>query len=338
MPMGDPDRLVPLGEHKIGRIAQNRTPYVTNSVLGDPEMRDQRWAQREGLVAFAGHPLIVRERVVGVMALFAKHALDDEVISALSSIADHIALGIERHRSAEALCTAEERMRFALQNSDVGIWDMDYTTGVLRWSEVMEAHYGLQPGTFGGTFEAFVDRIHPDDRASLLETVGTAMKSGADFSVQNRSIWPDGTIRWLSGTGRVLLGEHGEPVRAVGISQDISERKRAEAEFTRLNDDIQLQRLGVLKATMRTVQDIVSNALMSLYMFRMDVESLASSDALLLFDQTIADTAAKLKALGDLDRVVEIQMVMGAGIDIPSSETSSDDQNTPPVGAEGSEA
>ena len=65
-------------------------------------------------------------------------------------------------------------MRFALQNANVGIWDMDYTTGVLRWSEILEAHYGLQPGTFGGTFEAFVERIHPDDRASVLETVGKA--------------------------------------------------------------------------------------------------------------------------------------------------------------------
>ena len=49
-------------------------------------------------------------------------------------------------------------MRFALQNADVGIWDMDYATGVLRWSETLEAQYGLQPGTFGGTFEAFVER------------------------------------------------------------------------------------------------------------------------------------------------------------------------------------
>jgi two-component system cell cycle sensor histidine kinase/response regulator CckA len=99
------------------------------------------------------------------------------------------------------------------------------------WSEALEAHYGLQPGTFGGTFEAFIERIHSDDRASVLETVGKAMKAGADFSVQNRSIWPDGTVRWLSGTGRILLGEHGEPVRGVGISQDVTERRTLEAQF-----------------------------------------------------------------------------------------------------------
>ena len=71
----------------------------------------------------------------------------------------------ERNQAVEALRTAEERMRFALESADVGIWDMDYATGVLRWSEILEAQYGLQPGTFGGTFEAFVERIHPDDRA-----------------------------------------------------------------------------------------------------------------------------------------------------------------------------
>ena len=113
----------------------------------------------------------------------------------------------ERNQAVDALRTAEERMRFALEAASVGIWDMDFTTGVLQWSEILEAQYGLQPGTFGGTFEAFIERIHPDDRASVLETVGKAMKAGADFSVQNRSIWPDGTVRWLSGAGRIYLGE-----------------------------------------------------------------------------------------------------------------------------------
>jgi two-component system, cell cycle sensor histidine kinase and response regulator CckA len=137
----------------------------------------------------------------------------------------------ERKRATEALRTAEERMRFALESANVGIWDMDHTTGVYRWSETLEAQYGLQPGTFPGTVEGFVERIHPDDRASVLETVEKAMKSGADFSVQSRAIWPDGTVRWLSGAGRVHLGEHGEPVRSVGISQDITERLSLEGQY-----------------------------------------------------------------------------------------------------------
>jgi PAS domain S-box-containing protein len=227
--LNGPHGKVPLGQFKIGRIAQDAKPHLTNAVIGDPQVSDQDWARREGMVAFAGHPLIVDGRLVGVMALFARHALSDAVISEMASVANHIALGIERDRSSKALRTAEERMRFALEAAGVGIWDMDYPTGVLRWSEILESQYGLQPGTFGGTFEAFVERIHPADRELVTEVVGKAMKAGADFSIQHRTLWPDGTVHWLSGAGRIHLGEHGEPVRGVGISQDVTERRRAEA-------------------------------------------------------------------------------------------------------------
>jgi PAS domain S-box-containing protein len=160
--------------------------------------------------------------------------LDGEIshfIAIKQDITEHKRVEEEFRQSVEALRASEGRTRFALENANVGIWDMDYTTGVLRWSETIEAHYGLRPGTFGGTFEAFVERIHADDRAPVLETVGKAMKAGTDFSIQNRSIWPDGTVRWLSGAGRILLGEHGEPVRGVGISLDVTERRTLQAQF-----------------------------------------------------------------------------------------------------------
>jgi two-component system, cell cycle sensor histidine kinase and response regulator CckA len=143
-----------------------------------------------------------------------------------------IARQITTQRIAEAdLKRADERMRFALEAAGVGIWDMDYTTGVLQWSETLEAQYGLPRGTFGETFEAFIERVHPDDRESLVETIGKAMKSGADFSVQHRSILPDGTVRWLSGAGRILLDEHGAPTRGVGISLDVTERHMLEEQY-----------------------------------------------------------------------------------------------------------
>jgi two-component system cell cycle sensor histidine kinase/response regulator CckA len=154
---------------------------------------------------------------------------DDEglVIGSFSSGTDIT----ERHDAVEALRTAEERMRFALEAASVGIWDMDYITGVLEWSETLEAQYGLKPGTFGGSYQGFAERVHPDDREHLFETLANAAKSGADFTVQHRSIWPDGTVRWLCGAGRILLGEAGEPVRGVGISQDVTERRTLEEQY-----------------------------------------------------------------------------------------------------------
>ncbi len=92
--LNGPHGRVPVGQFKIGRIARDRKPHLTNSVIGDPEVSDQDWARWAGMVAFAGHPLIVDGRVVGVMALFARQPLSDAVISEMASVADHIALGI----------------------------------------------------------------------------------------------------------------------------------------------------------------------------------------------------------------------------------------------------
>jgi hypothetical protein len=78
---------------------------------------------------------------------------------------------------------------------------------------------------------------------------------------------------------------------------------------------LQAEQLRTLKATMRTVQDIVSNALMSLYMFRMEAEPNVSPHALELFDHIVGDTSAKLKALGDLTHVTEVDMAIGTGIE-----------------------
>ena len=94
---------VPLGQLKIGLIAQERTPVVTNDVVHDPKINDPAWAAREGMVAFAGHPLVVDDRVVGVMALFSRHRLTDFTLDDLAAIADVIAQGLERLRAEAAI-------------------------------------------------------------------------------------------------------------------------------------------------------------------------------------------------------------------------------------------
>lgn len=96
-----PHKLVPVGKYKIGLIAQERKPHLTNNVLGDPRVHNQEWAKAEGMVAFAGHPLLVENRLVGVMAIFSKRPLSDIVLTALASVADVIAIGIERKRGED---------------------------------------------------------------------------------------------------------------------------------------------------------------------------------------------------------------------------------------------
>lgn len=91
-----PHSRVPMGRFKIGLIAEERKPHLTNAIMGDPRVGDQEWVAREGMIAFAGYPLLVEDRLVGVMAVFARHPLSDNTLDAMAAVSQQIALGIER--------------------------------------------------------------------------------------------------------------------------------------------------------------------------------------------------------------------------------------------------
>lgn len=95
---------VPVGKFKIGLIAQEKKPHLTNSVATDPRVSDQDWARREGMVSFAGYPLIVDDAIVGVMAVFARKELSENTTAKMAAVANSIAVGIQRKE-------AEERIR-----------------------------------------------------------------------------------------------------------------------------------------------------------------------------------------------------------------------------------
>lgn len=92
---------VPVGALKIGLIAEERRPHLTNDVPNDPRVSDPEWARREGMVAFAGYPLIVEDRLVGVLAMFAPNPIGEETIGMLSSVANMMATGIARKQADE---------------------------------------------------------------------------------------------------------------------------------------------------------------------------------------------------------------------------------------------
>ncbi|MFL6210579.1 MAG: GAF domain-containing protein [Pyrinomonadaceae bacterium] len=104
-----PHARVPVGAFKIGLIAEERQPHITNEVGTDPRVSNKDWAARAGMVAFAGYPLLVEDRLVGVMAMFARHTLPDDTIDALASVADIISQGIERKRAKEEVQEANRR-------------------------------------------------------------------------------------------------------------------------------------------------------------------------------------------------------------------------------------
>lgn len=101
---------VKVGDLKIGRIAQSGRPHLTNEVQRDPNISDPEWAKREGMIAFAGYPLMVHEHMLGVVALFARQRLAEDVLNELSMIADSLAQWIQRKQAEDALLAAQAEL------------------------------------------------------------------------------------------------------------------------------------------------------------------------------------------------------------------------------------
>ena len=110
-----PHGRVPVGQFKIGQIAAERQPHLTNTVVGDPRVSNQEWAVREGMVAFAGYPLLVGEELVGVMAMFSMQEMVSATLTALETATTAISVFIantkllESERAARVAAEAASR-------------------------------------------------------------------------------------------------------------------------------------------------------------------------------------------------------------------------------------
>jgi predicted ATPase/signal transduction histidine kinase len=137
---------VPVGQFKIGLIAQEREPHLTNSVQTDPRVGDQEWARREGMVAFAGYPLLVENELVGVLALFARHPLSNSTLQILEIASHEIALGIKRQQSEAALRNSEARLRQQTGELEQAIRELQQAQTRIVQSEKMSALGNLVTG------------------------------------------------------------------------------------------------------------------------------------------------------------------------------------------------
>lgn len=134
----------------------------------------------------------------------------------------------DRLRAEEALRESEYRYAMAMRAANIGSWDWTISTGELHWSEQIEPMFGFEPGAFGGTYEAFLECVHPDDRQFVIDAVDAAIQLGEGYAIEHRIVWPNGNTRWVSEAGEVYRDDSGTPIRMMGIVQDITERKLAE--------------------------------------------------------------------------------------------------------------
>ncbi len=128
-------------------------------------------------------------------------------------------------RAAEALAVAgEQRLRLAHEAAELGAWHWDMTSGATVWDEQLEAIYGMPPGGFDGTFEAWEATLHPDDHDHVMTVVQDAIAKRSSYVLRNRMFWPDGTLRWIEAHGKVTTDKQGNPTGTIGCVRDVTDR------------------------------------------------------------------------------------------------------------------
>jgi diguanylate cyclase (GGDEF)-like protein/PAS domain S-box-containing protein len=235
---------IPVGNYKIGLIAQERQPYLINDISGDPRIHDKEWAKREGIVAFAGYPLVVEDRLVGVMAMFALKPFRKDTLEALASVADAIAQGIRRKRLGQALRESEERYRTLMEQSVEPIYLYDAETKqVLESNAAFRSLMGFsEEELLGMRIYDFIDH----DRDNIDQHVRRSLKEKRRHIGERRYRQKDGSVILVDTSASVIY--YGGRTALCAISRDITESKQAEEAVrrseARLAEAQRLARLG----------------------------------------------------------------------------------------------
>lgn len=145
----------------------------------------------------------------------------------------------ELKRSQEALRKSEASLANAQRIAHIGNWDWDIPGDELAWSDEVYRIFGLDPDEFGATYEAFIGYVHPEDREFVMREVNDAVMYGKPYSIDHRVLLSDGTEKIVHEQGEVVFDESGRPLRMSGTVQDITDRKRAEEEVIRLNEELE---------------------------------------------------------------------------------------------------
>ena len=227
-------RRVPLGQLTIGRIAEEQRPHITNDVIHDPLLRDADWARHEGMAAFAGYPLVVEARVVGVMGVFASRPFSDAVAGAIGSVAELVALGITRDRAEGA----RRLLAAIVESSEDAIFGTTLDGTVMSWNSGAERLLGYAAEEIVG---GSVSLLCPPERTGELAEFLLRLRAGqyvANHETVRRR--KDGTGVPVSLTLSPIRDSSGQIAGISAMMRDITERQRAERTVREREERIRL--------------------------------------------------------------------------------------------------
>ncbi len=218
---------IPFGKLKIGLIAEEQRPHLTNDVVNDSRISDKEWARREGMIAFAGYPLMVEGRCVGVVALFARRVLTTGTVETLATVADSIAQGIERKQAEEKLQDNEHSLRLLTETIPQMLWSATPGGAVDYCNQRVRDYTGISGAGILGA--GWMKAVHPDHADAMARAWHSSVTSGVPFQFEflgRRA--SDETYRWCLSSALPLRDADGRIMKWYGSVTDLDDWKRAQ--------------------------------------------------------------------------------------------------------------
>jgi PAS domain S-box-containing protein len=218
---------IPMGQFKIGMIAQERKPHLTNDVLNDPRVSDRAWAEREGMASFAGYPLSVGDRTIGVLAMFSRKPVTPETTETLASGADLIAQGIERKHAEDKLRDSERSLRQLTETIPQMLWSAEVDGAIDYCNRRMLDYTGLPAERVHGT--GWMKSVHQDDIRKMEQAWRAAVSTGEPFQYEFRGRRAaDNAYRWCISSALPLRDREGRVIKWFGSVVDLHDWKEAQ--------------------------------------------------------------------------------------------------------------
>ena len=222
--------------HKVGIIARERRPFLTNEVAGNPQFHNQDWVAEKGIVSFAGYPLVLQQHLVGVIALFAKQPLGETVLRTLEGINRQIAVSVDRFQLFEAHKTplvntkeSHEKVNGILRSVADALLVIDNQQQILHMNQAAEALLGTSLAT---VIHKRVDEI--SQQAQLLDYLKQIEQlSNTDDIDLDLFDMARGEMRIIQARAAHLKGNHPGSGRVISLRDVTQDREvaRMKSEF-----------------------------------------------------------------------------------------------------------
>gem|GEM_PF-568519 len=221
-------RWLEYGAAVCGCVARDGSRIVAEAIPDHPDPRTDLVAGY-GVRAYACHPLLVKGKAIGTLSFgtCSRDRFTDDELATMRTIADLIAVAMQRLADRDALRESEERFRLAQTSADLGVWDWDPATGRHSCSHELLRLYGV-PGEMLLDHEMWRKRVHPDDLERMEAERDWALSRREPFELEFRVLQPSGETRWLASKGSGIYDEGGDLVRVLGVNIDITRRKQVE--------------------------------------------------------------------------------------------------------------